>query len=70
MKQGVRKVLLSNPYCQSLYTYALHVIQAGEQFQVMTYSYSSIISGLRSWWLILLSYVNSDEYRPYISIVN
>ena len=50
--------------------YALHVIQGGEQFPVMTYSYSSIISGLRSWWPILLTYVNSDEYRPYISIVN
>ena len=34
INQGVPKVILSNPYCQSLYMYALHVIQAGEQFSV------------------------------------
>ena len=32
INQGVRKVILSNPYCESWYMYALLVIQAGEQF--------------------------------------
>ena len=35
INQGVPKVILSNPYCQSLYMYALYIIiQAGEQFSV------------------------------------
>ena len=34
INQGVCKVILSNPYSESLYRYALHVIQASEQFSV------------------------------------
>ena len=34
INQGVRKVVLGDPYCESLYMYALNVIQAGEQFSV------------------------------------
>ena len=37
--QGVGKVVLSNPYCESLYMYALHVIQAGQQFQLSVKSH-------------------------------
>ena len=43
MNQGVPKVILSNPLCQSLYMYALHVIQAGEQFSVSFKSHNLFI---------------------------
>ena len=55
INQGVRKVILRNPNCESFYMYALNVIPVGEQFSfswvanVMTYSNSSIIFSLLFW---------------------
>ena len=64
INQGVRKVVLSGPYCESLYTYALHVIQAGEQLSVECQKSCLIPIPLLS-----LVYDHDSQYYSPMSIV-
>ena len=65
INQGVRKVILRNPNCESLYMYALNVISVGGSFHSVEWQKSWLITIP----LLSLVYDHDSQYYSRMSIV-